>query len=224
MEKMTLVEALDKRDMMQDRIYDRIQQAEFVEWHKHNESGTSKNKQNIREFEMKARKEYEEIKEQIAYYQRLNHAISRANAEKMVQTSAGEMSIAAAIALRNRIRKEGYMSAKGTNFEYNLVGKMELGMKQMLNKVDEKNEKLLVSADTMRNSILSKENKGKDDLSQLAVVDNYVTENTAELIDPIDVNKTSVEIREKMEALAAELNMKLKIANATVEIEVEPAS
>lgn len=221
MEKMTLVEALDRRKILRERIYNRIQLAEFVEWHKHNQPGTFKKNQNVAEFEANAKKEYQEIRDQIAYYHRLSDAISRANAENLIKTSVGEMSISAVVSFRNRIQNRGVLRADRTDYEEVLATKMEREMLETLAEVDNKNEKMMVSADTMRNSILSKENKGKgEDTMALAVVDTYLNENRAELIDPIDANRKCAEIREKMEALVTELNMKLKIANATVEIEV----
>lgn len=223
MEKITLVEALDRRKILHKRIYDRIQQAQFVEWHKHNQPGTSVKNQNVTEFKANAKKEYQGIQEQIAYYNRLNQAISKANAESMIQTSVGKMSISAVVVLRNRIQNGGSLKSidDRTDFEEALAKKMQLEMQATLAEIDNKNEKMMVSADTMRNSILSKENKGKgEDATALAVVDTYLNGNRAELIDPIDVDRKCTEIREKMEALVAELNMKLKIANATVEIEI----
>lgn len=63
MEKMTLVEALDRRKILHKRIYNRIERAQFVEWHKHNQPGTSEKNQNVAEFEANARKEYQGIQE-----------------------------------------------------------------------------------------------------------------------------------------------------------------
>lgn len=48
----------------------------------------------------------------------------------------------------------------------------------------------------------------------------YVRENTAELVDPLDVQKKVEEIQEKREKLLSELDTQIKVSNAITFIEI----
>lgn len=75
------------------------------------------------------------------------------------------------------------------------------------------------TAENMRLSILGKDSKAKDD-KPLEVVDTYMLENTAELVDPLDVQKKVGEIQEKRAKLLSELDTQIKVSNATTFIEI----
>lgn len=226
MEKMTLVEALDKKVLLQKRIHSRIRTTGFVEWHKHNELRTARKKQKVAEFEADVRASYQSIMDLIAYYDKLNKAISKANAENKIETSIGEMSIAGVIARKDQLSKKmentGILIDDDENIdlEQMLARQLETQLAYALKKVNEQNQKNNTSAEMMRNSILGRENKGKEDSAVTSVVEAYLNENKAELIDPIGAEAQSKKLREENEKLLMELNVKLKIANATVEIEI----
>lgn len=229
MEKMTLVEALDKKVLLQKRIHSRIRTTGFVEWHKHNELRTARKKQKVAEFEADARASYQSIMDLIAYYDKLNEAISKANAENKIETSIGEMSIAGVIARKDQlsIKVENMGSLidddeinENIDLEQMLAKQLETQLAYALKKVNDQNQKNNASAEMMRNSILGRENKGKEDPAVTSVVEAYLSENKAELIDPIGAEAQSKKLREENEKLLMELNVKLKIVNATVEIEI----
>ena len=71
----------------------------------------------------------------------------------------------------------------------------------------------------MRLSILGQDSKAKDD-KPLEVVTTYVKETTAELVDPLDVQKKVEEIQEKRAKLLSELDTQIKVSNATTFIEI----
>lgn len=75
------------------------------------------------------------------------------------------------------------------------------------------------TAENMRLSILGNDSKAKDD-KPLEVVDTYMLENTAELVDPLDVQKKVGEIQEKRAKLLSELDTQIKVSNATTFIEI----
>lgn len=72
-------------------------------------------------------------------------------------------------------------------------------------------------AESMRNSIVGRDNKVKDP-TPLAVVDEFVKENTTEIVDPLDSKKKAQELNEKITTLLTELNTKIKVSNATTMI------
>lgn len=85
--------------------------------------------------------------------------------------------------------------------------------------VENKNKQLEAAAENIRLSILGKDSKAKDD-KPLEVVDTYMIENTAELVDPLDVQKKVGEIQEKRAKLLSELDTQIKVSNATTFIEI----
>ena len=85
--------------------------------------------------------------------------------------------------------------------------------------LEAKNKQLEATAENMRLSILGKDSKTKDD-KPLAVVGAYVSENTAELVDPLDVRKKLDEIKERRERLLSELDTQIKVSNATTFVEI----
>lgn len=85
--------------------------------------------------------------------------------------------------------------------------------------VENKNKQLEATAENMCLSILGKDSKAKDD-KPLEVVDTYMIENTAELVDPLDVQKKVGEIQEKRAKLLSELDTQIKVSNATTFIEI----
>ena len=70
----------------------------------------------------------------------------------------------------------------------------------------------------MRNSILGKE-KGSKDEKPLAVVDEYVRENTTDITDPLNVRNKSADLIERRDGILRELDTQIKVANATTFIE-----
>ena len=70
----------------------------------------------------------------------------------------------------------------------------------------------------MRLSILGRDAKGKD-TRPLEVVDAYIRENTTEVVDPLDAQKKTWELRERTDTLLSELDTRIKVSNATTTIE-----
>lgn len=105
------------------------------------------------------------------------------------------------------------------DFEQNLYLKMKEELDNRLISIENKNKQLETTAEGMRLSILGKDTKTKDD-KPLEVVNAYVQENTAELVDPLDVQKKVDEIRERREKLLSELDTQIKVSNATTFIEI----
>ena len=69
----------------------------------------------------------------------------------------------------------------------------------------------------MRLSILGRDGKAKDE-KPLAVVDEYIRQNTTEVIDPLEVQKEAAKLNEKIDTLIKELDTQIKVSNATTTI------
>lgn len=216
-EKMLVTQALDERDLLVKKINDKIDKLKAVDIKKRNEDKTAAERKMANEFEADVKSSFQQINDLIARYQRLDAAIIASNAKTMITTSAGEYSVAAAIALRNRLKGSGVYDEDGS-FESRLAVQMERQYNLNIQYADTKNKSLESQAETMRLSILGKDTKVKDE-KPLEVVDAYIRENTTEVIDPLDAQKKVQELREKNDALLTELDTQIKVSNATTMIE-----
>ena len=197
--KMLVTQALDQRDLLVKKICDKIRKASFTETKKHNEEKVMERRVTQKEFEKEARSSYQQIIDLIHWYDKVDQAILRSNAETIIETSYGTMSIANALALRSRLNCSNAYDSD-SNFEGNLMMKLQEELNEKIRVMEQKNKGLQNTAETMRLSILGKDTKPKDE-TPLKVVDVYVQENTTELIDPLNVRKKINELNERRETI-----------------------
>lgn len=217
-QKMLVTQALDQRDLLVKKICDKIRKASFTETKKHNEEKVMERRVTQKEFEKEARSSYQQIIDLIHWYDKVDQAILRSNAETIIETSYGTMSIANALALRSRLSCSNAYDSD-SNFEGNLMMKLQEELNEKIRVMEQKNKGLQNTAETMRLSILGKDTKAKDE-TPLKVVDVYVQENTTELIDPLNVRKKIDELNERRETILNELDTKIKVSNATTFVEI----
>ena len=214
-EKMLVTQALDERDLLAKKIRDKIEKIRLVDCKKQNEDKTVTDRVSAEEFAKNAESAYQQIMDLIDRYQRLESAIIASNVSIYVETSRGRLSVAAAIALRNRLR---ISKEKEVNFEDILAFNLEEQYHAHLDYAETKNKGIETQAEAMRLSILGRDSKVKDD-KPLGVVDVYIRENTTELIDPLNVQQKIQKLREESDTLLKELETKIKVSNATTTIE-----
>lgn len=217
-EKMLVTQALDERDLLVKKIHDKIRKASFVDVIKPNQDKVLGAKVLKQDFNCEAEAAYQQIMDLIDRFHNIDAAIVESNANTIVKTSYGEYTVAAAIALRKRLKGIGSLD-KETNFERLLLSKLEYELNGGISTIEKKNGDLQETAETMRLSILGKDAKVKDD-KPLEVVDAYVKENTYELVDPLGITKKIQGLKEKMDTLLSELDTQIKVSNATTFIEV----
>lgn len=217
-EKMLVTQALDERDLLVKKIQDKIAKASFTDVKKHNEKKVIDRRVLEETFRQEAESAYQQIMDLIDRFQKIDAAIVASNAATMIHTSFGDYTVAGAISLRSRMRGNGSYDDEA-DFEQCLYTKMKNELDKRLITVENKNKQLESTAESMRLSILGKDSKAKDD-KPLEVVATYVQENTAELVDPLDVQKKVEEIQEKRAKLLSELDTQIKVSNATTFIEI----
>ena len=217
-EKMLVTQALDERDLLVKKIGDKIVKASFTDVKKHNEEKVMEARLNEEEYKKNAESSYQQIMDLILRFQKIDAAIVASNAATVIHTSFGDYTVAGAISLRSRMRGLGGYDEKA-DFEQKLYDKMKGEMDSRLVTIESKNKQLESTAESMRLSILGKDSKTKDD-KPLEVVTAYVRENTAELVDPLDVAKKISEIKEKRDKLLSELDTQIKVSNATTFVEI----
>jgi hypothetical protein len=217
-EKMLITQALDERDLLVKKIRDKIGKASFTDVKKHNEKNVIDGRVEEAAFRQEAESAYQQIMDLIDRFQRIDAAIVASNAVTVIHTSFGDYTVAGAISLRSRMRGTGNYK-NNADFEQLLYTKMKDELDNRLISIENRNRQLESTAEGMRLSILGKETKTKDD-KPLEVVTAYVQENTAELVDPLDVAKKVSEIQEKRTKLLSEIDTQIKVSNATTFIEI----
>ena len=216
-EKMLVTQALDERDLLVKKIGDKIQKIQMVDTKKRNEEKTVNARVTPEEFGSTASAAYQSIMDLIDRFQRIDAAIVASNAASTVKTSYGEFTVAGAIALRNRLKRNGIYTDAGA-FELLLTAQIERQYQNAVQTAEYKNKGLESQAETMRLSILGKDSKVKD-TKPLEVVDAYIRENTTEVIDPLESQKKVQELKDKVDMLLTELDTQIKVSNATTMIE-----
>ena len=218
MERILVTQALDERDLLVKKISDKIAKASFVDTVRNNEDSVSKARIGKEDFARQAESAYQQIRDLITRYQKIDAAIVASNAATKVKTSYGEFTVAGAISLRNRLRGNGAYDEEA-DFEGNLLRKMENEFHSQVQVIESKNQKLQSTAGSMRLSILGKDSKVKDD-KPLEVVETYVRENTTVLVDPLNIQKQIETLKEKRDTLLRELDTQIKVSNATTFVEI----
>ena len=217
-EKMLVTQALDERDLLVKKIGDKIAKASFTDVKKRNEEKVSDGRVDAESFKKEVESAYRQIVDLIQRFQKIDAAIVASNATTMIHTSFGDYTVAGAISMRSRMRGMGSYD-KGADFEQILYNKMKEELEDRLLTVEDKNQRLEMTAESMRLSILGKDSKTKEE-KPLDVVTTYVKENTTELVDPLDVQKKIGEIQERRIKLLSELDTQIKVSNATTFVEI----
>ena len=212
--KLLITQALDERDLLVKKINSKIERIDFVDGKKRNEEKVIQQVITKEEFCKKVKTSYQQIQDLIKRYQKIDEAIITSNANTYIETPFGTYSVAVALSMRNRLRELNAM-----DFETILRNKMEENYYEVLELKDLRNRRLEEDAEKMRLSILGKDGKYKDD-KPLSVVDAYISENTVELIDPLNVLDEIESLKDKHTTLLSELETKIKISNATTFIEI----
>lgn len=212
--KLLITQALDERDLLVKKNNSKIERIDFVDGKKRNEEKVIQQVITKEEFCKKVKTSYQQIQDLIKRYQKIDEAIITSNANTYIETSFGTYSVAVALSMRNRLRELNAM-----DFETILRNKMEENYYEVLELKDLRNRRLEEDAEKMRLSILGKDGKYKDD-KPLSVVDAYISENTVELIDPLNVLDEIESLKDKHTTLLSELETKIKISNATTFIEI----
>lgn len=216
--RLLITQALDERALLIKKINSKIEKAEFVDLKRRNEERALGSRLTPEDFQRQVEGAYQQILALMDRYQRIDAAIIESNARTKIQTSYGELTVAAAISLRDRLRKQRNRISD-TDFEGRLEERMEKLIQRGTVTAEGKNRDLEDTARNMRLSILGRENKNKEE-KPLEVVETYVKENTMEVLDPLDLNRRIAALKEKKETLLMELETQLKISNATTYISV----
>ena len=211
--RLLVTQALDERDLLNKKINDKIKTAVFIDVVKHNEETVLNRRVDRETFQKEAQSSFQQINDLIERYKNIEAAIVESNANTFIETSYGKFSIAAAIALRNRLRGDLKFDGKA-DFETTLYQKMKRAYDDCVTTMEVKNDALAETAEQMRLSILGRETKVKSD-KPLEVVETYIKENSMELADPLNMVSKMEQLQERKDKLLSELETQIKVSNAT---------
>ena len=211
--RLLVTQALDERDLLNKKINDKIKTAVFIDVVKHNEETVMNRRVDRETFQKEAQSSFQQINDLIERYKNIEAAIVESNANTFIETSYGKFSIAAAIALRNRLRGDLKFDGKA-DFETTLYQRMKRAYEDCVTTMELKNEALAETAEQMRLSILGRETKVKSD-KPLEVVETYIKENSMELADPLNIVSKMEQLQERKDKLLSELETQIKVSNAT---------
>ena len=216
--RLLVTQALDERDLLNKKINDKIMSAVFVDVVKHNEETVLNRRVDRETFQKEAQSTYQQINDLIERYKNIEAAIVESNANTFIETSYGKFSIAAAIALRNRLRGDLKFDGKA-DFKTTLYQRMKRAYEDCVTTMELKNDALAETAEQMRLSIFGRETKVKND-KPLEVVETYIKENSMELADPLNIVSKMEQLQERKDKLLSELETQIKVSNATTVIDL----
>ncbi len=232
--RMTIVQALDERDLLIKKIMGRTRKAQFVDLIRSKASVTWEKRLAKAEFTAEAQGAFRQIQDLIARYDKLNEAITMSNAATFLETSRGRMTVSCAIALRSRLRGSGPYGEL-TDFEGRLAQRLEESYAQEQELLRRKNDAVRKEAAQKKKGgkVVVLQNTANASAGKTAAVDGDAAlpkggehrgpEKTPELMrifDPLNIRKKAEELQESKEAFLTELETKIKISNAVTYIEV----
>ena len=103
--KILITQALDERDLLVKKINKKIEKTSFADIMKAKEERVMDGRMEKNEYTDMVKSSYQQICDLILRFQRLDEAILVSNANTMIHTTIGEMSISSAISLRNKMKK-----------------------------------------------------------------------------------------------------------------------
>lgn len=234
--RMTIVEALDERDLLVKKIESKIKKLQPVALTYAGGELTWEKLQPNEAFCARAKSAMQQIRDMIERYDSLNMALALSNAETFVDTSRGRMSISCAVALKNRLRGNGPYG-KETLFEERLAERLNScyedreGELRRLNKLagqgGMRRKKSAQHIVVVQNPRASRSCSGKTPLrfpgteasEQKDRNWSYEADKLI-LLDPLDARQVADKIIDDRLDFLSELETKIKITNASTWIEV----
>ena len=209
MREILVINALNERDLLRDRIFQQIGKMRFVDYKKQCEERTAGMLMEEKAFCEKVKSDFQSFQDLIRNYDEIDAAIAQKQRLKVSSE-------------RENIRRTPLFDDSRTikgDFETEAIQLMQNQMGEVMEKVKKAQTSLEASAEEMRNSILGSD-KAKKDAASMAVVDEYLKTNRYKLVDPLNLTEKLAQMKTDRDALYSELDTAIKISNATTKIQV----
>ena len=192
-EKLLVCDALDERDFLRKKIISAISNAKFVGSKRIRDTkvdGIS----DVESFNKAATSDFQSIQSNIDRYNRLDTAITLANATTEIELRSGtKMTRAAAITLKKVIANQG--------------------------SIDFTRQKADAETENYKTSLVGKEGSNNLNESSITMLKELTANLYGELVDPLNVETKIKELKDSYETLRKELDSAIKISNATTFVE-----
>lgn len=226
--RMTVVQALEERDLLMKRITKYTRQGCYVDLIGPGPGVTQGQKLSREEFAVRAQAALQRIRDLTARYDRLTEAILASNASAWLETSRGRMTVAAAVALRGRMCGSGPCGGM-TDFEGRLI-------RQMRDQYEEARRARRPKGGFVQGNPKAQNRQagkhtgkqaGKHTGAEAALRAGFsiVTagqgkEEKLRLCDPLDILQRAEKMEEEREEFLMELETGIRISNATTYVTV----
>ena len=165
---------------------------------------------NREDFIDSAKASYQSVKDLIENRARLKAAIAQSNAETKVEIGGVTYTVAQAIEKKTSIA-----------YEQELLDQLSLQYSEAKHKVINENLKVDNTINQMLSSFLGNVGDKKISEAEMEVISKpYREKNEYELVDPLGVEKVINDLREKIDAFLAEVDVRLSVINSITYIEV----
>ena len=213
-EKLLVCDALDERDFLRKKIISAISNAKFVGSKRIRDTkvdGIS----DVESFNKAATSDFQSIQSNIDRYNRLDTAITLANAMTEIELRSGtKMTRAAAITLKKVIANQGSI-----DFTRQLIGVLMKQYEEAVSQVQAFNKKADAETENYKTSLVGKEGSNNLNESSITVLKELTANLYGELVDPLNVETKIKELKDSYETLRKELDSAIKISNATTFVE-----
>lgn len=215
-EQMLVCNALDERDFLRKKIISAINEAQFIACKRvKDEKVRTTGYTDPETFKKEAQSTYQSITDMIDRYNRLDTAITLANASTEIKLSDNTtMTRAAAISMRKAL-----VSDTTTDFTGRLINTLERQFTNVSAQANELNAKADRELEQYKDNMTSGD-KAKELTPEVSkTLESLVADNRADIIDPIGVEKEIKKLEDKYETLKKELDSAIKVSNATTFVE-----
>lgn len=218
--KILVILALKEKALLEKKLRSYLNSASFVDIMKPNGDTVWNNHISKTRYCQEAECAYSRITGLIRRYLQLLAAIAESNAHTTIHTSCGVYTVATALTLRNYLRECPYYQDGTRDFGVQLYDNITAEYTHCLALIGEKNKELQQTAEDTGIHILQQKFVPREN-DVLKQVNAFVTENTMELVDPLDIRKRAEELMEKRSRFLSELDTQIQISNAATYITLE---
>ena len=213
-EKMTVHRALAELKTMDDRIQSAINAPTYVMAVKH--SAEKINGMTIKEFQESIKSGYQKVIDLMKRRDAMKRAVVLSNATTKVQIGDKEYTVAEAIELKNH----------GVEYKKMLKQRMTMHYNSARSELDRNSgEAIEKRAEQYVLSVINAQPKDAkmavDSEAMKALRKDYITNNTYDLLDPLDVVKTIENLMDEINEFETEVDASLSVSNAITVIEFE---
>lgn len=213
-ESMLVCNALDERDFLRKKILSAINGAEFIAV-KRAKDEKIRGFGDPKTFEQEAKSTYQSISDMIDRYNRLDTAITLANANTEIKLTDGTvMTRAAAISLRKTIYCDS---------TYDFTGRLLTTMERQLANAKAEANQLDAKADRelegYKSNATSGDKSKEISTEMLKAFESLVEGVRADVIDPLKLESEIKKLTDKYDTLKKELDSAIKVSNATTFVE-----